>query len=166
MRNAKLQWSGEAAAGCHPQPDLPRMGQPRTRSTCWPPRSRSRASQRDGTPPLPDPSPSQHLPKLPGPPPPPKHYLLVCSSKSSVVLCFFINVIYKDGSSKKAEMRSLGVGDGFVPAPLGRGRILRASRSRTPQTPVLLAPRRTSPGGKDHINRRVPWEAATLSAAL
>lgn len=59
--------------------------------------------------------PNKHLPSASLPPHPPLPP--ASSSKSSVVISFFfINIIYKDGSSKKAKMRRLG----------GRGSRLRS----------------------------------------
>lgn len=52
------------------------------------------------------------------------------SSKSSVVIFFFfINVIYKDGSSKKAEMRSLGGSGSWLRSCPPRSGTLRSTRS-------------------------------------
>lgn len=126
--STQLSSSGvrEAAAGSLPK-DLPRLGtamvlgapatrgqaQPSTLAVVsWGPR----LPQSSEVPPHWTPSPTLR--------PSPQELPTASSSKSSVVIfVFFINIIYKDESSKKAEMRRLGgVGAGFAspcPYPVG-----------------------------------------------
>lgn len=89
---------------------------------------------------------------------------------------FFINIIYKDGSSKKAEMRRLGGSGSWLSScppgwdswrptmslpPSVPPSEPQASQSPHPCFSQLAAHRQVHPRGKGHINRKPHREEAT-----
>lgn len=111
------------------------------------------------------PLPTEHLPQLPGPPREPRLPPAPSSKSSAVISFFFINIIYKDGSSKKAEMRRLGGGGSWLRSCPPGGDCWRSTispRFCTPhQTPIQPAPISASLSSRWRAGRYIQEERAT-----
>lgn len=116
----------ERSQGGHSRPALPKskVGLPRARGTpatcgqAQPSIQHSPAGRSPSGPVFPSQEPLES--QTPPLPLPGAAATSLCSKSTVVLFFFFINIIYKDGSSKKAESRRPGwVGAGFVPSPQG-----------------------------------------------